>query len=520
MSLRIENPWMLLAFLPLLVLLCIQLFHWQSQRPAFAWRRFVFTLLGFTFGILGLARIQAGSYELRKSQGEGELYLAIDVSKSMLAEDILPTRLQFTATFCEKLLQLLPRARVAVFPFAADGFMLMPLSTDHLAAVDLLKGLSPSLTTDQGTDLSVAMETLFTSIMRRRQNADNAVSAEVVLLTDGESHRELDMQVFNRFRENKIPIYTVGVGTPQGATLFQTLGFGNFRQAMRDPSGKPVVTKLSKEPLEKIASTTQGLYLPSRLDQVGVLAKRIDQRSSHGGLQTSFQVQREFFPELLALAFILLTMELFLVRWEYLVRILTVALIPLASPPLYGWTEEVENKLSRAGENRGIVAYNEALGLLDAGNYSDAADLFLESAGSTNNLTLRKQALYNLGNAQLRQMDPLQAMAAYQQAIDTRATDDKIEREANTRASDNLVLAARMQQQMSQGQGDKEQESNEKKDSSDPGGPKKDFKAQEMDTKQKQKMFDLISEQEREVRSRLQKEKNQKKGISSPGKDW
>jgi hypothetical protein len=142
MSFRLENPHMLLAFLPLLLLLGLQLYHWQTHRQGFGWRRCFFTFLGFSCGILALARVQAGSYELRKSHGEGDLYLAIDVSKSMLAEDILPLAYNLSLP-SGKLLQSIPKTRVAIFPFAADGFLLMPLTSDHLAAVDMLKGLSP-----------------------------------------------------------------------------------------------------------------------------------------------------------------------------------------------------------------------------------------------------------------------------------------------------------------------------------------------------------------------------------------
>lgn len=179
-------------------------------------------------------------------------------------------------------------------------------------------------------------------------------------------------------------------------------------------------------------------------------------------------------------------------------------------------------KLSESGKHRGLVAYNEALASMKAGNFADAADLFLESAQSTDDPNLRKKALYNLGDAQLRQQDPIQAMAAYQTAMDTKATNPEVEKEANSRASDNLVLAARMQQQMQQqqqGQNEKEDEGGQDQ-KPDPGGPKKDFKAQSFSKQQKQKMLDLVSEQEREVRSRLQKEKNQKKGLTSSGKDW
>ncbi len=523
MSFRLENPHMLLAFLPLLLLLGLQLYHWQTHRQAFGWRRCFFTLLGFSCGILALARVQAGSYELRKSHGEGDLYLAIDVSKSMLAEDILPTRLQFVAAFGEKLLQSIPKTRVAIFPFAADGFLLMPLSSDHLAAVDMLKGLSPTLTTDHGTDMSAAMDTLFALIQRRQRSAENPSPAQVILLSDGESHQDINKQVFARYRENKIPIFTVGVGTQQGSQLHQSLGYGNYRQLMRDAAGKPVTTRLDKEKLEKVAAATEGAYFPAKMDQIPLLAKRLNQRVSQSGLQSSFQVQREFFPELLMIAFLLLAIELFAVRWEYLVRSVAWLLLPLLSATALGWSEETEMKLSESGKNRGLVAYNEALASMKAGNFADAADLFLESAQSTGDSTLRKKALYNLGDAQLRQQDPIQAMAAYQTAMDTKATDPEVEKEANKRASDNLVLAARMQQQMQQQQqqGQKEKEDEGGQDQKpDPGGPKKDFKAQSFSKQQKQKMLDLVSEQEREVRSRLQKEKSQKKGLTSSGKDW
>jgi hypothetical protein len=105
---------------------------------------------------------------------------------------------------------------------------------------------------------------------------------------------------------------------------------------MRDTSGKPVTTRLDKEKLEKVAAATEGSYFPAKMDQIPLLAKRLNQRVSQSGLQSSFQVQQEFFPELLMIAFLLLAIELFAVRWEYLVRSLAWLLLPVLSSTALG----------------------------------------------------------------------------------------------------------------------------------------------------------------------------------------
>jgi Ca-activated chloride channel family protein len=525
MHLRFENPlalWGLLAVLGLAVLILYQARRYPGSPTA---RRLTTGMLAFLCCVLGLARPQWGTRVTTTQARQSNLFIALDISRSMLAQDTSPSRLAFAVTYARKLLEKLPGVKVAIFPFALDGYLLIPLTTDIPAASDMLTSLGPGMTTAQGSDLTGSLSTLLRHIARMetiaKEKGGEWAATQVLLLSDGESHVRLDDSVLRQYKSRRIPVFTVAVGTTTGTTIpIETRSSWQPRDNVRDPSGRPVVTRMHPETMKHIAEATGGDYFSPRFEEVSRTATRITQAMQLGRLSATFKLEREYYPQLFAAALVIFLLEFAFGRWELAVRALAWLLVPLCCflpRPLHAEGESGDSK-------RAAQAYNEGVSQIP-GNLQKAVELFQEAAGSATDPGLRKQALYNLGNVFLRMGDPAQALLNYQQAFDSHAGDKKLEQDANQRISENIVLATKMEQQMKQQQqqqGKSSEEDGEQKkgQAEDPKGPRKNYQAQNFDENQKQKIFDLLSSEEQQILQRLQEQKGKKDQSRPTDKPW
>lgn len=510
MLFRLEHPEALWAFLPLLVLLVIM--RAGHRKKEFSWRRWFFTLTAFSACVLGLARPQGGGYSTSSRGSRGDLYLALDVSHSMIAEDLSPSRLGFSTAFVLQLLRELPGIRVAVFPFAADGYLQMPLSIDADAVTDLLSALDPSLTTSQGTNFAISLDTLLTAITKATQAPGyEPAPTRVLLLSDGESHVGLDRSVLDRFRRMSIPIDTVGVATAQGALIALDADMVTMQNSAT------VRTVLNEKMLREISERTGGNYHAPRFDEIPRVASQVLRGMELGKLKVAFKVETEFYPALFLMALILFSIELLYGRWQYLIRAGVTALLFLATTA-QALDPDIEKNLGTSPELRPYRAYNEGIRLAKEGKTAEAAELFRESALETRNPELKKQALYNLGNAFLKMQDPVQALNSYQRAYDTKAPTRTMEEKLNRDISENILLARQIEKQQAQqqqegGEGEGDSDGQPK----DPGKPKQ-FQPDKFDEKQKKRMFDLVSSEEQQVLQRLMGK--DQKAVDPKGRPW
>lgn len=506
MSLRFENPDALWGFLAVGLLIAI-MFASRRRGRAFSWRRAFLALVGFSACVLGLARPQGGHYATTQRGMRGDLFVAVDISNSMRAEDISPSRLEFATAFVRRLMREVPGLRVAIFPFAGDGYLQMPLSSDQDAAADLVTSLTPSVTTNQGTRFDPSLESLMKAILKTKQSASyEPAPTRVLLLSDGETHEPVGNDILETFRGRSIPIDTVGVGTTDGGPIPGDGALGHTQAPLRDADGRPVRTRLDSKTLLKIADGTGGNYYSARFEEVGRIGGRILQGMEFGKLSTTFKLEKEYFPLLFVIALIAFSLEFVSGRWELWIRALAAAFLLASSP---------------AQAEDAYQTYNDARRLLKDGNFADAAEKFEESAAVTKDPALRKRALYNLGNALVRLQDPTQALHAYQRAYDTNIDQDRLQKELNQNISDNILLARKMKQQQKEQQKGEEGEGEESPGQSpkDPGKPK-EFRGQSFDEQQKKRMFDQISSEEQQILQRLQQGKNQKQAVDPKGKPW
>ena len=260
------------------------------------------------FLVLAAARPQFGS-KLSEEKSEGiEMMLVVDVSNSMLAEDFAPNRLERTKYAIGKLFEGMKQDRVGLVVFAGEPKVQLPITSDYRMAKAFAQKIDPSLVSVQGTAVGKALEQALLSFSGETLEEGNRHSRVIVLITDGENHEDDAIAVAERAAELGIRIYTIGIGTPEGAPI--SIG-GDF---IRDEQGEMVVSKLNEEMLRQIADITDGLSVRSSLQSIG-LEEIVDSIEAMEKTELStvrFEEYNEQYPLLVAIALALLLIEFLL----------------------------------------------------------------------------------------------------------------------------------------------------------------------------------------------------------------
>ena len=253
--------------------------------------------------ILAAARPQFGS-KLREQKSEGiEMMLAVDISNSMLAEDFEPNRLERTKYAINKLFDGLEQDRVGVIVFAGDATVQLPITSDYRMAKAFAKRISPSMASVQGTSIGKAL-----SLAEMSFSSGSGDSRVIILITDGEDHEGNVMQAAERAAEQGIRIFTIGIGTPEGAPI--EIG-GEF---IKDEKGDMVVSKLDEKMLSEVAQITGGAYVRSTKQSIGLdeIVKSINEMEQTELSMMRFEEFNEQYQYLLIAALVLLLAEFLL----------------------------------------------------------------------------------------------------------------------------------------------------------------------------------------------------------------
>lgn len=210
----------------------------------------------WTLLILGAAGPQVGT-KLEEVKREGiDVVLAIDVSSSMMCEDLSPSRLENAKHEMQKFVGGLKGDRVGMVAFAGTAIVQCPLTSDYGAAKLLIRILQPDLVPEQGTALADAIEAARTSF-----NNPDVKSRVLVVITDGEDHEEAAVEAATKAAQDGVRIYTIGMGTPQGAPIPLKDKRGADAGFKRDKAGAIIVTRLNDLLLQRIADAGNGKYL-------------------------------------------------------------------------------------------------------------------------------------------------------------------------------------------------------------------------------------------------------------------
>ena len=268
--------------------------NWSGRR----WQTLL-QLTALAFLIIALARPQWGS-EVREIEQEGlQVIVALDVSQSMLAEDVKPTRLDRAKLEIRDLTERLDGDEIGLVLFSGASFVQVPLTSDYLTALNYLDSANPSVISRPGTVIGEAIRTAMTAFDDELNN-----QKVLIVMTDGEDHETDPLVAAQEAVDANTLIYTIGFGTPEGQPVPETNQYGEITGYKRDQNGEVVLSRLDETTLQSIAQTGNGKYYRAAADgrELDSLLAEIDglQRAQ---LQTRFETTYiERFQIFLALA--------------------------------------------------------------------------------------------------------------------------------------------------------------------------------------------------------------------------
>lgn len=412
-----------LAAVPLMVLLYLFVIRWkrrttkkigdpalvaqliQQYSPSKFFFKFILFLSAFTIGIIALAnpRLPLGSTAVNRNGID--VMIALDVSKSMLAQDIVPDRLERAKQILSKLIDRLRNDRIGIVVFAGRAYLQMPLTTDHAAAKMYLSSATPDVVPTQGTVIGDALKMCHAAF-----NSKEKKYKSIILISDGEDHDENAVKLSKALVNEGVTINTIGIGSPEGTTILDR----ETNEIKRDAAGNPVVTKLNETTLRDIAANGNGIYQRfTNTDQVvDQLEKQLKSLGQKPITENSLINYRNLFPWLLTIVLLLLLAEFLIseikpikknkpgISSEKLKPFSYLSFLLLAASASYA---QNDNQLIKKGNE----AYNKKQYELAKEDYKKA----------TEKNPLNPKAQYNLGNALYKTEKPEDATLAYDAAI-------------------------------------------------------------------------------------------------------
>ncbi|MGK0457410.1 MAG: Ca-activated chloride channel family protein [Polaribacter sp.] len=270
--------------------------------------KLIILLLGIAFLIISLTNPKMGT-KLKTIKREGvDVVFALDVSKSMLAEDIAPNRLEKAKQIISKTIDKLGSDRVGIIIYAGNSYPLLPITTDHAAANMFLQNANPDMVSSQGTAINEALE-----LAKTYYNNDDQTNRFLIIISDGEDHQEETKQVAQNLANEGVKIYTVGVGTERGGPIPMRLN-GAMIGYKKDRKGETVITKRVPEVLQGIADASDGEYIDGNITDkpVNEIAKIIGNAEKNEFETKQFSDYKDQFQWFLAIALLFLIVDVLL----------------------------------------------------------------------------------------------------------------------------------------------------------------------------------------------------------------
>ena len=423
---------LLLSVIPLLIVLYFFMLAWKKKTikkigdarlvnemikdylPQRFAIKFVLIVVAFATGVLALANLRFPKGTEKVSRNGIDVMIALDVSKSMLAQDIQPNRLDRAKQVLGKLIDKLANDRIGIVVFAGKAYLQMPLTGDHGAAKMYLASASTDVVPTQGTVVADALKMCNSSF-----NAKEKKYKSVVLISDGEDHDEGAEKIAEQMANEGISINTIGIGSPGGAPIIDA----TTNQEKKDNQGNVIVTKLNEEELMSIASKGNGIYqLFTTTDEVvSKLEAQLNSMDQRVITEDSLVNYSNYFSYFLALTLILLVIEIMIStkkKWAWEEKIKTES---KHLPIITGlFLVMIPSAIFAQNENSIVKKGNDAY---EKKEYGKAIDNYRNVIEKN---PLNATAQFNLGNALYRNKKSDEALGAYENAINNaNATADK-----------------------------------------------------------------------------------------------
>ncbi len=420
---RFEDPiylW-LLALIPILML--IRLFTYRNQkkklrkfgdltllkelmpdvsrfRPTV---KFLILLGALSLLIVMLARPQMGTKIDHEKRVGIETIIALDISNSMMAEDIVPNRLDRSKMMVENLVDHFSNDKIGLIVFAGDAFVQLPITSDYVSAKMFLSSIDPSMIATQGTDIARAVEMASHSFTQ-----EEGIGKAIIVITDGEDHEGGALEAAKAAKENGMRVYVLGVGSSNGAPIPEP-GTNDY---MKDNSGNTVMSALNEEMCKQVAQAGGGAYIHVENNSAAQeqLDNELDKLSKKETTATIYSEFDEQFQAFGLLALFLLVIEICIMDRKN----------PLLNKfSLFGGKKKVVTMLllllttstmAQLSDRQYVRQGNKAF---RSGDYPNAEVSYRKAIEKN---PKNSQALFNLGNALMAQKKDSSAIEQFQNA--------------------------------------------------------------------------------------------------------
>ena len=567
---RFEDPiyLYLLALIPLLALIRFFMVHQQKKRlrkfgdPELVRQlmpnvsrfrpmvKFYLLLGALALLIVVLARPQLGTKISHEKRTGIETIICMDISNSMLAEDVTPSRLDRAKMMVENLVDHFTNDKIGLIVFAGEAFVQLPITSDYVSAKMFLSSINPSMLSTQGTDIAAAI-TMASHSFTQEENIGKAI----IVITDGEDHEGGALEAAKEAKERGMNTYVLGVGSPNGAPI--PAGNGDY---MKDNSGQTVMSALNEDMCRQLADAGSGAYIhvENNSNAQEQLDNELDKLAKKETSSTIYSDYDEQFQAVAIIVLLLLILEVCIleiknpmlknvslfkrskrleVRGERIVSsrlilLLFISLTSYLSPLTTNAQSDRQmirqgNKLYRKGnvaeaevsyrkavernERNAQANYNLGNALMGQRKDSLAITQLEKAAKLETNPLRRAQAYHNMGVICQQHRMFGEAIEAYKEALRNNPTDNE------TRY--NLALCKRQQQEQQQDQNEQNKDNKDNKDKQDQQKQeqqqKQDEKKQEQQQKQQmskenaEQLLNAAMQEEKQTQERMKKAQQQ-----------
>ena len=363
--------------------------------------KFALLLAALALLIVMIARPQFGTKISHEKRTGIETIIAMDISNSMLAEDVTPSRLDRSKMMVENLIDNFTNDKIGLIVFAGDAFIQLPITSDYVSAKMFLSSIDPSMIATQGTDIATAI-----SMASRSFTQQEGVGKAIIVITDGEDHEGGALEAAKEAKERGHRVYVLGVGSPKGSPI--PTGDGDY---MKDNTGQTVMTGLNEDMCRQIAEAGGGAYIHvengyAAQEQLNDELDKLSKKEITAEVYNSYD---EYFVWFALVALVLLILEVMLLerknpllRNVHLFRSRKAAMLLVLALLSLNAAAQVDRQYVRRG-NR----------LFRSGQFADAEAQYRKAVEANAN---NSQAVYNLGNALMAQKKDSAAVEQFQAA--------------------------------------------------------------------------------------------------------
>lgn len=291
------------------------------------WLKFIFYTLAFVSLVIALANFQIFSGTREVKVKGSDIIVCLDISNSMLAQDLTPNRLERAKMALQKMVDNLQGDKICIIVFAGDAQVLLPLTVDYNVAKIFIQSINTQMISAQGTHVGSALQKTLESF----ESSTTFDNKAVIVITDGEDHDGSAIEIAKQFKEKNIPIHCIGIGSEQGAPipLYEN---GRMVGYKKDKDGNTVITKLNKEFLNELSATTNGIVVIASNNDFGLntLLKEIKKLNKSETDTVQFKDYESQYQWFIAISLFFLLMDFLITESK-----------PQWLQNIYGWIKKI-----------------------------------------------------------------------------------------------------------------------------------------------------------------------------------